>query len=56
MLEFISVFLLILIGSLIVSSLIVFALIAIEMKNDKYYNIDDLPDEPITCYVKGRRK
>ena len=34
MLEFISVFLLILIGSLIVSSLIVFALIAIEMKKE----------------------
>lgn len=54
--EFIIVFILILVSSLIVSIVIVLAILAVEWKHDEYYNIDDLPDEPITCYVKERRK
>ena len=54
--EFIIIFILILVISLIVSTSIVLAILAIQWKNDEYYNIDDLPDEPITCYVKERRK
>ena len=54
--EFVIVFILILVSSLLVSICIVFAILAIQWKNDEYYSKDNIPDEPITCYVKERRK